>query len=204
VGINGQGRLGRKLLQKGLREPLLCEGCEQFLNDAYEKPFKKYWFDDHPLPKWVGPNGIRIHNIEYASFKLFHLSILFRSSVAKALTFSEVSLGPHETKIRGMVRTKDPGLSNEHPVFAFALVDKSNSPMLRMMVPPFRARFEGHIVYQTIFGGCMWVYTVSKKRSPLMDKVSLQSNGSLWLIPERWESAAALQFASKVMNNAAL
>lgn len=54
LGINGRGRLGRKFLQKGLREPLLCEGCEQFLNDNYEKPFKRYWFDQKPLPRSLG------------------------------------------------------------------------------------------------------------------------------------------------------
>lgn len=204
IGINGQGRLGRKLLQKGLREPLLCDDCEQFLNDNYEKSFKRYWFDENPLPKCLDAAGIQLHNIDYATVKLFHLSVLFRCSVAKAPTFAQVSLGPHEAKLRRMVRTKDPGQSNEYPVFAFVLVDRTNAPMLRMMVPPFKARFDGHIVYQTIFAGCMWAYTVSKHKSPMMAKVALQSNGTLWLIPERWENSAALQYASKVLRGAAL
>ena len=87
LGINGRGPLGRKILQKGLREPLLCEGCEQFLNDKYEKPFKKYWFDKKPLPNSLRSEGIRLRGIDYATFKLFHLSILFRCSVASSETF---------------------------------------------------------------------------------------------------------------------
>jgi hypothetical protein len=32
-------------IQRGLRERMLCLDCEQFLNVAYEKPFKELWFD---------------------------------------------------------------------------------------------------------------------------------------------------------------
>lgn len=203
LGINGRGPLGRKILQKGLREPLLCEGCEQFLNDKYEKPFKKYWFDNKPLPNSLRSEGIHLRGIDYATFKLFHLSILFRCSVASTETFSDVALGPHEEKLRHMVRTVDPGQAHEYPVFAFALVDRTGSPNRRVMVPPFRAWFDGHIVYQMIFGGCMWVYTVSKHRPLLMSKIALQSSGSLWIIPERWEQTTVMQDVSKILRKRA-
>src|SRR5688572_9488357 len=32
-----------KLLQKGLRDRLLCDVCEGHLNDEYEKPFHRVW-----------------------------------------------------------------------------------------------------------------------------------------------------------------
>ncbi len=31
------------LIQKGLREPLLCTDCERDLNDRFEKPFLTAW-----------------------------------------------------------------------------------------------------------------------------------------------------------------
>jgi hypothetical protein len=122
--------------------------------------------------------------------------------VASAATFSDVKLGPHEAKLRKMINSKDPGLADEYTVYAIALVDKAGAPNWRIMAPPFRARFEGHIVYQTIFGGCMWVYKVSKHKSPLMSSVALQPSGFLWVIPERWENSAVLQDASKVLQRA--
>lgn len=103
-----------------------------------------------------------------------------------------------------MVKAVDPGLADDYPVFAFALVDRTGSPNWRIMVPPFRARFDGHVVYQTIFGGCMWVYTVSKRRSLLMNKVALQPSGFLWIIPERWEEIVVLQDLSKILRRTAL
>lgn len=36
---------------KGLRSHLLCDDCEQLLNDRYEKPFRRYWLDGEvPAP----------------------------------------------------------------------------------------------------------------------------------------------------------
>jgi hypothetical protein len=203
-GITGRGRLGRKFLQKGLREQLLCEDCEQFLNDKYEKPFKRYWFDNNPLPKSLPSNGVQLRGIDYRTFKLFHLSILFRCSVSSVPTFSDVDLGPHESKLRQMIQAESPGQVHEYPVFAFALIDSSGAPNRQILAPPFRARFEGHTVYQTIFGGCMWTYGVTRHVSPMLRKVALQPNGFLWIIPERWESTAYMQDVSKLLRRVAL
>ena len=202
-GINGRGHLGRKLLQKGLREQLLCDDCEQFLNDNYEKPFKKYWFDSNPLPRWLSPNGVQLKGIDYRTFKLFHLSVLFRCSVAAAPTFSDVDLGPHEGKLRQMITAGNAGQAHEYPIFAFALVDKAGAPNWQILAPPFRARFEGHTVYQTIFGACMWTYGVSRHALPMLRKVALQPSGILWIIPERWESTAYIQDVSKLLRRVA-
>lgn len=78
MGITGRGNKGWKPLQKGLRELLLCGGCEQFLNDEYEKPFLHDWISDCPLPRNLITNRVYPISIpSYKSFKLFHLSVLF-------------------------------------------------------------------------------------------------------------------------------
>lgn len=121
---------------------------------------------------------------------------------ANAPTFSDVDLGPHENRLRQMVKTGDPGQTYEYPIFA--LVDRTGMPNSRILVAPFRARFDGHTVYQAIFGGCMWIYGVSRHRSPTLSKIALQANGFLWIIPERWEATAYLQDVSRVLQRAAL
>lgn len=182
-----------------MTEKLLCDDCEQFLNKHYEYPFKQYWYDRKPLPPQLGWNGIRLQGINYPLFKLFHLSILFRASVARGSTFKDVLLGPHEERVRQLLKAGDPGLVSEYPIFGFVLVDDLNKPMHKIMIPPYKARFEGHVVYQAIFGGCMWVYTVSKHVSKLMMRVSLQPSGSLCLATESWKEVQVIQDASKVL-----
>ena len=102
MGITGQGNRDWKLLQKGIREYLFCSDCEQHLNEKYEKPFLQQWTIDHRLPNRMQNNSVHSAIYNYQSFKLFHLSILFRSSVSSLPTFQRVNLGMHEEYIRNI------------------------------------------------------------------------------------------------------
>jgi len=54
-------------LQKGYRAPLLCDVCEQFLNDNFEKPFKRMFFDKSLLPKIVFRKKYKVKGRDYPS-----------------------------------------------------------------------------------------------------------------------------------------
>src|SRR6266508_1378759 len=84
--------------QKGTREYLLCRPCEQYFNDQFEKPMKRMWFDRHILPEVLTGDGIIISGLDYAPFKLFHLSVLWRAAVSTSAA-TTVLLGPHEERI---------------------------------------------------------------------------------------------------------
>jgi len=99
-------------IQKGFREHLLCRNCEGLLNDRYERPFKKYW-DKVQLP--TSPPGAKIAGFDYASFKLFHLSILWRAGVCSGKGLKE-SLGPYEEKLRAMLLSNNPGPVAHYPI----------------------------------------------------------------------------------------
>lgn len=104
MGVHGKGNKKWRYLQKGLREKLLCQKCEQLLNDYYEKYFRNFWFVSSQIPFKCDIEKIyKISGIDYVKFKLFHLSILFRASISSLPTFSQVSLGPHEGKICEML-----------------------------------------------------------------------------------------------------
>jgi hypothetical protein len=199
TGIHGLGRRGSQYLQKGVADELLCDDCEQFLNDNYEKPFKQYWIDQCPLPKSIGPKGVVVRNIDYSMFKLFHLSILFRASVAATPTFGHVALGPHEQILRKMVLNRDPGTDSDYSILAFVVVDRNGAPLWRLILPPFPSRFQSHRFYMSIFGACSWCYKVSKHPSSLLKQAGLHSDGTLWLVPRRWEELPAIQEISKML-----
>src|SRR5262245_58719306 len=64
--------------QKGLRSYILCDECEGFVNDNFEKPFLAAW--QNTRLQGFNPNIPNAYTtVDYATFKLFHLSVLWRA-----------------------------------------------------------------------------------------------------------------------------
>src|SRR5437868_2676993 len=76
----------KRIIQKGLREYLLCQECETHLS-GIENDFKTYWYDTPALPERIRTPVVKITGFDYRVFKLFHLSILWRASVATTKEF---------------------------------------------------------------------------------------------------------------------
>ena len=87
IGLVKAGLSKMQLRQKGIREPLLCRQCEQLLNDRYEQPMSKAWREF--LPDEIDRDSHLIDGIDYGTFKLFHLSVLWRASVAQGSGWSD-------------------------------------------------------------------------------------------------------------------
>jgi len=204
MGISGQGRKGWKPLQKGIREYLLCGGCEQHLNDEYEKPFLKQWTVDSPLPDRIEKDAAHTGSYDYRTFKLFHLSILFRESVSALPTFAEVRLGKHEQRIREMLISDDPGQGWEYPVLGFAVLNKRGEVERRFISRPISGRYDGHLAYGQIYGGAMWWISVSSHRNELFCRAGLQPTGRMMFVAEPWNEIGVLQDASRALNRAHL
>lgn len=149
-------------LQKGLRELLLCDDCEQLLNDAYEKPFLAEWREGRLLPQRLLPPDIHyVTGVDYATIKLFLLSVLFRAGVSSLGAFAGVTLGPkHEARLRAMVHGRDPGGPTEYPIVGTFTVDDAGT-VLPSVASPVPLRISGHRAYAFMFGGCEWTYFVS-------------------------------------------
>ena len=77
--------------QDGPKCHLLCDGCEGFFNDSYEKNFLECWFSGsiHPSPIPEGLVQVRIP--DYRKFKLFHLGVLWRAYAASLREFKQAS-----------------------------------------------------------------------------------------------------------------
>ncbi|VAW81253.1 hypothetical protein MNBD_GAMMA12-1540, partial [hydrothermal vent metagenome] len=65
--------------QKGLREPLLCELCEEKLS-KYERYVSLIFTGAIPTTENTNGDLITINGLKYKEFKLFALSILWRAS----------------------------------------------------------------------------------------------------------------------------
>ena len=103
----------QRYLQKGHRERLLCKDCEGKIS-KYETYVEHVWYRQKKLPDRMAHDVLVITGLEYSKFKLFHLSVLWRASVATRSPFDNISLGAHEETVRNMILTEDPALETAH------------------------------------------------------------------------------------------
>ncbi|WP_288879237.1 hypothetical protein [Pedobacter panaciterrae] len=102
-------------------KPFLCDECEDKIDkwESYaEKVLNGTTHFNTPVTKSTADPLIQvIENIDYKKFKLFLLSILWRSSASTHEFFREVSLGKeHQGRMAEMLINEDPGEENEYPV----------------------------------------------------------------------------------------
>jgi hypothetical protein len=183
--------------QKGLREKLLCDACEQRFS-VHEAYVSRLMFSDGSLrPEPDGPTVV-FRGVDYQALKLFQLSVLWRASVSQLDFFRHVSLGDaHEARLRALLLRNDPGEPWQYG--CMMLVVFHEGLVVRDLVDqPIRRRVQGLTCYRFIFGGLAWLYFVGSQRSSQgLETASLDPSGTLRLfrkdLPEINDIA---QFAS--------
>ena len=97
--VSADPAVSNQYKQKGFREPLLCEDCEQRLSVS-EQYMSKLLNGGVPTIVSLDGRRIRFRDIDYNKLKLFQISILWRAGVSSLPVFSQVQLGPHEPRLR--------------------------------------------------------------------------------------------------------
>lgn len=197
----------RRLIQKGLREYLLCDDCEGRLS-RLEHEFKQFWYaTPAALPSPVPLGSVSVRGFAYASFKLLHLSIFWRASVASSPDFNTVALGPHEDKIRLMLLNDDPGLEEHYPMFGQVLVDGGGTVAYGLVGKPQVSEHDGQQAYYASYAGVEWFLIVtddppSAAIKPLLPYVPRQ-NGEMILNRTPVEQSNTVRiFASQFLDDA--
>ena len=166
-----------KVLQKGLREPLLCQECEGRLG-VFESYFARFWYKRSALPPVVNDPEVVLTGIDYSRFKLFILSIAWRASVSSQAS----SLGPHEAQMRAMLMNADPGPMHQYPIFAGVIVDTdTNQPWDGVMLAPLKIRVKSHWARRMVFGGAAWTVLTSRHQTLPLEGHFLSERGELIL-----------------------
>ena len=158
-----------KKVQTGYFERILCEECERLLS-AYESSFKQAWMDTiHPdfshLKSGPLQDFIRVEIPDYASFKLFHLSVLWRAAVSSGFKLDpRITLGKYDAQIAALIRNRDPGQPGDFPFLGVLSLDRQNRPV--PTVSPLAkgtGRFEGRYVYYLMsYAYCDWLFIVAR------------------------------------------
>lgn len=189
--------------RSGLKEPLLCTDCEARFS-RYENYFRKLFYGNKPGPLKKVPVGTQIDlsafpgldpdilgvseiKLDYASFKLFVLSLLWRASVAKGPFFERVDLGPHENQIAMMLKTEDPDSDLRYPIM-MVNVRHAKYGLEDFIQQPDCVRDGARRAYSFILGGFMLVVFVGADGHQPPDPVinfRLRSNGHLLVVWSR-------------------
>ena len=153
-----------KFKQIGLREPLLCEPCEQQLS-VYEGYFRHLLQSRTAVTCVSDGEHLRLSGLDYANIKLFQLSILWRAGVSTLPEFAQVELGPHEARIRQMLCLREPGANSDYGCIMSAVLHE-HELLQGVVVPPTHARVLGHKAYRFVFGGLAFIYVVTSSALP--------------------------------------
>jgi hypothetical protein len=169
------------LHQKGIREYLLCDCCEQRFceNETYVKDvlfggeIKFLDFDDAMI----------LEGLDYKRFKLFQMSILWRCGISAFRDFESIQLGSqHEEKLRQMLLTEKPGEPYEYGCLLVSSPDKINEWSNTITIFADQKKLNGHHAYTFLLVGIFWTFFVSSHtRNTSIDfkKIFLSKEGQL-------------------------
>ena len=122
--LEGRSRPGH------LKEYMLCSTCEDQFS-AHERVAARFLADLNQAQLQAHEPKIRRSSLDYASLKLFFLSVLWRCAVARDPITRMVELGSRLSKLTALLQADDPGKQEEFAVFLRLL---NESPMARNAV----------------------------------------------------------------------
>ena len=172
VGVKPYPGVKQDMLQKGLREYLLCGSCENQLS-KYERYAAKILRSLPDVSAEKPGTLVVIRKVDYCKFKLFELSLLWRAGIAEQPSFAAVRLGPHESRLRKMLIGSDPGKPWEYPCVLIRF--PSPGTVDQILTFPQRYRFLGHQAYVAISYGMIWIFFVSSHSHKIKERGSFLS-----------------------------
>lgn len=152
-----------EILQKGLREKLLCDDCEQKLGKHEDYASRVLAGRSQIRPKTSGAVTL-LEGFDYTAFKLFQMSTLWRCGVSRQAAFKQVNLGAHSERLRQMLLADDPGEPWRYGSLLFT-VHLDGEKIDDLMVEPSWSKLDSHRVYRFVFGGMVWI-TFASSHAP--------------------------------------
>ena len=179
--------------QKGIRERLLCEKCDNRIG-KYEKYAREFLFGGNIKVNMNRNDDLCsiLSGLNYEYLKLFQLSILWRSSISELDFFSVVNLGSHENKIRTMIHNGHPG--EPHQYGCVLLLITTENGLFDCVSQPSFFKFDGHPCYRFIMGGLAWHYIVSSHSHRFsLKQFFLEKNGGYCILKDKFSNLEFLK-----------
>lgn len=155
---------------------ILCESCdnvsigqlESYAAKVYEEGggtnANKLFYQD-----W-NTTILHVTNIDYEKFKLFLLSILWKSSMTKREFFKDVNLGPYENTIREMIINRDPKEQADFPCLMIEC--RADVPWTSQLITqPTMIKMNNRTVYRYLLNGIMYFYYIGEKITEIPNQI---------------------------------
>lgn len=178
-------------LQKGLRERLLCGDCEKRFS-RWETYAANVLYNRNRARCEKVDDTIVVEGLDYAQFKLFLLSLIWRAGISSLRVFEQTKLGPHEQRLRDMLFAADPGPVHRYGCLVFA-VTLDGKPLDGTIYGPEPCSIGGHRCYRLLVRAFLFIYFISSHR-PDAIAVSrfLREDGHLEIPVQRLQDVAFL------------
>lgn len=174
-----------QFIQKGMREKLLCDACEQKFS-KWESILKMDLVDignkksNFLRFSQLTDKGFQVEGIRYKEFKLAILSILWRMSVSSDEFFSSYSLGQYEKKLRHVFMSDHTLDEKEYPIMVSRFeLDGVFYPNIIMGFPPAKYGQVFAVQRFAIWGHCFTVFVNDKRFPQVPLDVFLRNSGRL-------------------------
>ena len=182
-----------KKIKDGPKEYLLCDKCEQYLGNNYEKYFKEaIHLNKHGVDKVHDEKKLLIKGFDYKKIKLFLLSLLWRASVSSKPEFENICLGENEEMMREMILNDSPGKSSMFSMAAIVpLINNRNSEALTSTF--FVWQKQSTTIYCILIGGILYLLSSAHQNTFFPEENILRESGC-WIIPlEKFEKIPFLK-----------
>jgi hypothetical protein len=161
---------------KGIYEKLLCAECDnEYFGELEGSASKVLKAIETQLES---TNEDLILKVDYKSFKLFQLSVLWRLSVSCRPEFRSVHLGPNEERVRRLLVDRNPGDSDAYSCLLMASV--VDPDFKQTILFPEIVRIGHHRACRMLVRGVWWIYRlVYHPHHSDWPIISLTEDGSL-------------------------
>ncbi len=186
---------------KGLYDRMLCDHCDNQIISGYEACASNVLNGSANVEITHELDRIVVNGLEYAQFKLFQVSLLWRSVISTMDEFKSVRVTPeHAERMRLMLLNCDPG--EPHDYGCVVMIPEMYNEVRQCIMPPDPVRIFGHRCFRLLAGGFWWLYVVSGHSGSFeLRELFLPRNGTLTIMKECGGTAFMYRFAADLVKN---
>lgn len=155
---------------------ILCQECDNKIIGQYETYAHKILYggkidkgENIEFENQKNQSGLVstcVKGIDYKKFKLFLLSLLWRSSISSRKFYRQVNLGSHEEIIRKMVISGNPGKQMDYSCFISTYLNNKDTLSPDLVGQPIRVKNGDGTKYVFLIGGFVYMFFISRHNIP--------------------------------------